>query len=180
MKRRFRAPSTAFVISLIALFVALGGTTYAATGYIKGTHIKPHSIPKNRLTNRAIKGLKGDRGRTGARGPIGPQGPTGAQGNAGLQGTAGTPGAPGMSDYTVVTNTNSVSANSIGATAACPAGTKALGGGGEVLSGTSSIGPFEDGSFPANGGWLVEYQMGVSGNFSLSVKVYAICAKVGS
>jgi hypothetical protein len=32
MKGRLRAPSPAFVVSLIALFVALGGTTYAATG----------------------------------------------------------------------------------------------------------------------------------------------------
>jgi hypothetical protein len=32
MSRRFRRPSPSLVISLIALFVALGGTTYAATG----------------------------------------------------------------------------------------------------------------------------------------------------
>jgi hypothetical protein len=30
MKRRLRTPSPALVISLIALFVALGGTSYAA------------------------------------------------------------------------------------------------------------------------------------------------------
>ncbi len=171
MKRRLRAPSPAFVISLIALFLALGGTSLAATSYIKGTHIQPHSIPKNRLTNRAIRGLKGDRGLTGLRGAIGPQGTAGQKGNA---------GPPGMSDYTVVTSTNSAFANDIGASVSCPSGTQALGGGGEVLSGTSAFGPFEDGSWPANGGWLVEYQMGASGNFSLSVKVYAICAKVGS
>ena len=32
MRKRFHRPSPALVISLIALFVALGGTTYAATG----------------------------------------------------------------------------------------------------------------------------------------------------
>src|SRR5207249_185245 len=32
MLKRFHRPSPAFVISLVALFVALGGTTYAATG----------------------------------------------------------------------------------------------------------------------------------------------------
>ncbi len=162
MRRRLRAPSPAFVISLVALFLALGGTSLAATRYIQGTHIKPHSIPKNRLTSQAIKGLKGDRGLTGPRGAIGNVGP------------------PGMSDYSVVTSTNSAFANNIGASVSCPSGTQALGGGGEVLSGTSAFGPFEDGSWPTNGGWLVEYQMGVSGNFSLSVKVYAICAKVDS
>jgi hypothetical protein len=168
MKRRLRPPSPAFVISLGALFLALGGTSLAATSYIKGTHIKPHSIPKNRLTNRAVKGL------TGLRGAMGPRGTAGQKGNA------GPPGTPGMSDYKVVTSTNSAFANNIGASVNCPSGTQALGGGGEVLSGTSAFGPFEDGSWPDNGGWLVEYQMGASGNFSLSVKVYAICAKVGS
>src|SRR6266404_5868732 len=32
MLKRFHRPSPAFVISLVSLFVALGGTTYAATG----------------------------------------------------------------------------------------------------------------------------------------------------
>jgi hypothetical protein len=44
MKRRLRTPSPAFVISLIALFVALGGTTYAAT-----------SLPKNSVVHDAAK-----------------------------------------------------------------------------------------------------------------------------
>ena len=41
-------------LALLALFVALGGTSMAATNLINGKHIKPHSIPKNRLTNAAI------------------------------------------------------------------------------------------------------------------------------
>jgi hypothetical protein len=38
MKRRFKAPSPALVISLIALFVALGGTSIAATKAITAKH----------------------------------------------------------------------------------------------------------------------------------------------
>lgn len=38
MKRRLKAPSPAFVISLIALFVALGGTSLAATKVIAAKH----------------------------------------------------------------------------------------------------------------------------------------------
>ena len=38
MKRRLRAPSPAFVVSLIALFVALGGTSLAATKAIAAKH----------------------------------------------------------------------------------------------------------------------------------------------
>jgi len=37
-KHRLRAPSPAFVISLIALFLALGGTSYATTKVILTKH----------------------------------------------------------------------------------------------------------------------------------------------
>jgi hypothetical protein len=83
MKRRMRAPSPALVISVAALFVALGGTAMAAKGYIAGTHIRPHSIPKNRLTGGAIKSLRGAKGAHGAQGAQGAEGATGSQGPIG-------------------------------------------------------------------------------------------------
>jgi hypothetical protein len=52
MKRRPRAPSPALVISLIALFVALGGTTYAATNLPK------NSVGTKQLKNNAVTGPK--------------------------------------------------------------------------------------------------------------------------
>jgi hypothetical protein len=67
-------------IALLALFLALGGTSYAAGTLINGSQIKPHTIAKNRLTNKAIKQLKGNRGPKGAAGAQGTRGPTGAQG----------------------------------------------------------------------------------------------------
>ena len=71
-------------IALVALFFALGGASYAAsTALINGAKIKPHTIAKNKLTNKAIKQLRGNRG---------PAGPQGAQGAQGAQGPAG-PGA---------------------------------------------------------------------------------------
>jgi hypothetical protein len=73
-------------LALLALFVALGGTSMAATNLINGKHIKPHTIPKNRLTNTAIeslRGAKGAQGSPGAQGPTGSQGPRGATGPAG-------------------------------------------------------------------------------------------------
>lgn len=162
MRKKLKVPSPALVLSVFALLVALGGTSLAATNFINGKHIKPHSLPKNRLTNGAIAALHGANGAPGAKGLQGP------------------PGSPGMSGYTVVTNTNSGDVNTIGATIGCPSGTSALGGGGEVLSGVSAYGPFLTQSLPANGGWLVDYQYGVAGNYNTSVEVYAICAKVGS
>jgi hypothetical protein len=88
MKRRLRAPSPALVISLIALFVALGGAAAAASGLISGNQIVNHSIAAKKLTAAAVKTLHGHRG---------PAGPQGVQGATGLQG----PGAISFAKYQV-------------------------------------------------------------------------------
>src|SRR6266550_2456205 len=80
-------------IALLALFLVLGGTSFAAGTLINGSQIKKHSIAKNRLTNKAIKQLKGNRGPAG---PQGQQGPTGAQGAQGTQGAQGIQGLQGV------------------------------------------------------------------------------------
>jgi hypothetical protein len=82
-------------IALLALFLALGGTSFAAASLINGSQIKKHTIAKNRLTNKAIKQLKGNRGPRGAQGAQGAQGPTGVQGPQGIQGIQGIQGPPG-------------------------------------------------------------------------------------
>jgi hypothetical protein len=53
-KGRLRAPSPAFVISLVALFVALGGTTYAATSLPKNS-VGTKQLKKNAVTGPKIK-----------------------------------------------------------------------------------------------------------------------------
>jgi hypothetical protein len=83
------------LVGYLALFVALGGTSFAAAALINGSQIKPHTIPKNRLTNSAIASLKGSRGPRGPQGDSGPQGPTGPQGAQGQQGQQGIQGPPG-------------------------------------------------------------------------------------
>jgi hypothetical protein len=52
MQGKLRAPSPALVISLIALFVALGGTTYAATSLPK------NSVGTNQIQNKAVTPAK--------------------------------------------------------------------------------------------------------------------------
>jgi hypothetical protein len=59
MKLRLRAPSPAFAISLIAFFVALGGTTAYASGLISGKQIVNHSISAKKLTAAAVNALQG-------------------------------------------------------------------------------------------------------------------------
>jgi hypothetical protein len=54
MKRRLRAPSPAFFLSLVALFVALGGTTYAAVTLPKNS-VGTKQLKKNAVTSVKIK-----------------------------------------------------------------------------------------------------------------------------
>jgi hypothetical protein len=85
-------------VALLALFLALGGTSFAAANLIDGSQIKPNSIPKNRLTRgalAALHGAKGARGVPGAQGPQGAQGPKGATGSAGPKGDRGPTGRRG-------------------------------------------------------------------------------------
>lgn len=55
MRKGLRRPSPSLVISMIALFVAMSGTVYAAkTAKISGKAIKVKSLPGNRLKPRSV------------------------------------------------------------------------------------------------------------------------------
>jgi hypothetical protein len=77
-----RRPSIPTVISLLALFIALGGTSYAV---IK---LPPNAVGNRELKNNAVTANKIRNGSIGAaelsssaaRGPRGPEGPPGASG----------------------------------------------------------------------------------------------------
>ena len=141
--RRFRLPSTATVLSVIALFVALGGTAGAASGLIGSPQIKNGSIQLVDISATAKKALKGARGPAGARGAQGAQGPqgtaglsgaVGAQGAQGPQGPAGAAGANGTFDPAKVTvrqgPATTVPANDLATlVATCNAGETAISGG---------------------------------------------------
>lgn len=93
----------ASLMALVALFVALGGVSYAAVK-IDGKDLKKASVPGSKLVNGAVTNAKVKKGSLGAdrlsanarsalKGNAGPQGPQGAQGpegKAGAQGPAGT------------------------------------------------------------------------------------------
>jgi hypothetical protein len=92
-------------IGLLALFVALGGSAYAAAT-ITGSSVKDGSLTgrdvKNRsLTKRDFRGGTLPAGRQGVAGPQGLAGPQGASGPAGPAGPAGAQGEPGPSEAIV-------------------------------------------------------------------------------
>ena len=109
-----KKPSAATVIATLALFVALGGTSYAAValapnsvgsaqikpggvqgsdiadGAVDGDAIKSGSISVADLSKGAMNGLDG---KDGAPGPAGPAGARGATGATGATGPAGADGS---------------------------------------------------------------------------------------
>lgn len=85
------------VMATLALFLALGGTSYAVTALPKNS-VGTQQLKKNAVTGVKVKDgslssadfaagtlLKGDTGATGATGATGPQGETGVAGPAGAQ-----------------------------------------------------------------------------------------------
>lgn len=86
-------------IGLIALFVALGGTTYAATALprnsVGSSQVINGSLKKADLSGKAVSALKGNKGTKGTPGPQGARGATGLAGARGLKGASGASGPTG-------------------------------------------------------------------------------------
>jgi hypothetical protein len=101
-------------VALTALFVALGGTSYAAVklpaGSVGSRELKKEAVTLPKVAPAARRALKGDAGPAGSvgaagpagsqgdagpAGPAGPQGPTGDRGPTGAGGSAGKDGATG-------------------------------------------------------------------------------------
>jgi len=108
---RRRHPSYADVTATLALFVALGGTSYAAlnltgkdvkNGSLTGLDLKDGSVGGADLKTGSVTGADLKDGSIGvadlvaaARGAAGPAGPPGAPGPPGAEGKAGADGKPG-------------------------------------------------------------------------------------
>lgn len=113
-----RRPSPATVIALIALFFAFGGSALAAGHYLinSTSQIRPSVLRK----------LHGPAGQPGAPGPAG------APGAAGAPGPQGSPGPTNLSSLiTIIGPTREVLTGEVAGTeAVCPAGSRAVSGGG--------------------------------------------------
>jgi hypothetical protein len=94
------------VTSLLALIVALGGTSYAAV-VVTGKNVKDNSLTGSDVRDGTLlgkdfkpgdvpKGPKGEKGAQGERGYLGYNGPTGPTGMQGPPGPQGPPGHDAM------------------------------------------------------------------------------------
>jgi hypothetical protein len=181
-------PSPALVISLVALFVSLGGVGYAAVtitgknvknGSLTGTDIKNSSltgkdVKNSSLTTSDVKNssLLATDFKAGQL-PRGATGPAGANGHDGVVNLTYKTSAP---------IDNPIASQDFGE-ALCDPGQHAVGGG--AVGGSSVVGQDLNGSFPedtslgdgANGwGAFMDNQTLVAQTFT----VYAICTTAGS
>jgi hypothetical protein len=172
-----RRLSSAHVIALIALFVALGGTSIAAValkrGSVKGKHIANNAITTGKVRNGSLR----------ARDFPVAELPKGDKGEKGDKGDPGEPGAPGPAgDANVVargvTKTGVVAMGTTLESATCEPGERVTGGGVRVDAlGYSSYRIVE--SHPSNGtpptSWTAAVYSTVTKE-DASIRVFVMCA----
>jgi hypothetical protein len=152
--------SFANVMSMTAVMIALGGTSYAASvarNSVGSPQIKPGGVQNSDIGASAVTspkvkdgtltaqdfaagqltpGPKGDSGPKGATGDQGVKGDKGDKGDSGPKGDKGDPGASGLAGAGLATTRHSIAAADLpdGIKASydvyCPAGQRAIGGGG--------------------------------------------------
>ena len=185
------------VVATFALFIALGGSSYAAVtlskNSVKSKHIAPGAVKRSDIGANAVNSAKvadasllaGD--FAPGQLPSGPKGENGAKGDQGEQGLTGETGSPGLSGVETVSTVGGI--NSTQDTkfngASCPTGKRAIAGGGSVVDLTGTFGTELTGS---TRGTLVESRPnGPSGWWATAVervdspwglRVYVICANV--
>jgi hypothetical protein len=176
-------------LGFLALFVALGGSAYAATlprdsvgtaqlrqGAVTSVKVKDRSlVERDFKAGELPKGDRGARGPRGVRGAKGPKGDRGPRGRRGAKGATGAKGAAGATNVTVrSTNFTPGASGSGNGTAACQSGERATGGGYTGQGGTVTV--EESRPEPPSGtatGWHVSAS---TSSPTASVTVYAVCA----
>lgn len=182
-----RRPSGGTVLAALALFVALGGTSYAVTqlppNSVGSAQVKDGSLLKRDINANVVKGLRGPAGPAGIAGPQGPAGPQGAKGDTGpqgakgatgetgaqgvqgvqgIQGPKGATGASGPVEYKSVTSGDLWIDNGHSGelTVNAPAGWGIVAGGYEVVysGGTGGAVLVPTASFPVEDGWTIKIQ----------------------
>jgi len=176
-------------LALVALFFALGGTSFAAAGAL----VPKNSVGSTQVINGSLKVIDfNKKQRASLRGPRGLQGPAGVQGPQGAQGPQGQKGVVGavtVKRVDFALNDGTTASSQV----ACPAGTKAIGGGATVSASSASDVqvvvsrpysttapdlPVDGGTF---NGWRVVYYNAAGSTApavgNTTARVFAICAE---
>jgi hypothetical protein len=190
MARIFKALSFSNVVACLALFVAMGGSVYAA-GKISGSQIKTNSLPGNRVKAKTLTAKQVKPGSlTGAQIKAGSL--TGTQIQAGsLTGTQIQPGsltgtqinastlsgvtASKLASIQYASATGPIGPAGATGTANCPAGTNVIGGGAIVSNDVSAF-VNDSGPTTTRNGWTAT-GFGEPGD---SMTVTAICTAAAS
>ena len=171
MSRIWKFLSFSNVVACLALFIALGGTVYAA-GKISGKQIRRSSLPGNRIKPKSVPAnrikLKSLTGRQ-----VKPDALGGAQiDEKSLTGVSAA--ALAAVQYEATTTTLSGGFRPTDATANCPAGSYAIGGG-ATLSNDDEASVNDDGPTGLRTGWTAT-AFSWSGRATMTVT--AICVVV--
>jgi len=170
MRRIAKFLSFSNVVACLALFIALGGTVYAA-GKISGKQIKPSSLPGNRIKPKTIAPNRIKPRSLTAR-QVKPNSLTGAQID---QKTLTGISAAALANVQYESTTLELSWRTASATANCPAGSYAIGGG-ATLSNEDGGNVNSSGPSPLRTGWTASgYSYPESG---VTMTVTAICVAV--
>jgi hypothetical protein len=196
-KHRLRRPSPAMVVACVSLFLALGGTSFAAVTLARNSvlskHIKNGQVKKADVGADAIDSSKvgngsllaqdfaagqlpagqGVQGPAGQAGPQGPQGPEGPQGPQGATGPAG-PLQLDMNTATCPAATNGQFSCQVD----CDAGWRITGGGGGSNAVSTDNEQLVESRPIDNNTWFMELQK-YAGTAS-TLTVYVICAPATS
>jgi hypothetical protein len=183
------------VISVMALFVALGGSSYAVVqlskGQVKTKHIAKNAVTTGKVKDGSLLGKDFKAGELPPAGPQGPQGDTGAQGLKGDTGAQGTPGQNGASNVVVRRGGGQGLFNNYALnfkipfdlTASCLAGERATGGGfkmsGNIVADDIKVdGPEPAGEATTPTAWRVTGFMRTTTatNAGSGVHPYVVCA----
>ena len=166
------------VVSSAALFLALGGVSYAAVALPKNS-VGAKQIKANAVTGAKVKNgtlVRGDfkKGQVaaGARGAKGPQGLRGLQGVTGLRGPSGVSGAHVVEG----TPTTIAAIGGFGsATVTCPAGERVLSGNYSQADGLPSVLVFRTRVNDAGTTFTADGKND-SGSTNREFSAYALCA----
>jgi hypothetical protein len=166
--------SPSMVVALIALVIALGGTSYAAvtlprnsvgtrqirTAAVRSAEVKDRSLRLADISRGARAQLRGQRGPAGAPGPPGSSGP-GGSGTVTVKTAAGSITAAPAEQEVLAT-----------ATATCDPGQRAVGGG---ASSPDPQTPTMHSSFPAASGTGWTATLGNDTDAAKTFTVYVVC-----